>query len=240
MKQKLTRKRLVLLILLAILYTLATILSFYIGFKLDPGGEKPYIVLPTVLLGLVFMTLIIFTLFKIYPYANEYDKKQLKKKTLKNKSIQSSIEELKKSLLNNFELSNGVYTRINKRSGLFSQIKYTLFFEQQNNINSIIEKIKQNNKKGFDINTKYHSKREVDIYLIEVSNLSDEIKDLEKVLDEQYLDILKDPIKIILPVIFEKTSQKLYYYEKWTKLNITLLAVATNYVKRLMKFDNKK
>ena len=115
-----------------------------------------------------------------------------------------------------------------------------MFFEQQNNINNIIEKIKQNNKKGFDISTKYHSKREVDIYLIEVGNLPDEIKSLEKVLDEQYLDILKDPIKIIVPLIFEINSQKLYFYEKWTKLNITLLAVATNYVKRLINVDNQK
>ena len=59
-------------------------------------------------------------------------------------------------------------------------------------------------------------------------------------LDEQYLHILKDPIKIIVPLIFETNSQTLYYYEKWTKLNITLLAVATNYVKRLIKVDNQK
>ncbi|MBR2909828.1 MAG: hypothetical protein IKC11_05785 [Clostridia bacterium] len=240
MKKRLTRKRLVLLILLAIIYTLATALSFYIGVKLDPYGEKPYIVLPTVLTGIIFMILLAFTLLKIYPYANEYDKKKLEKKTLKNKTFQTNIDELKNLLSNNFELSNGVYTRINKRSGLFTQIKYTLFFEQQNNINNIIEKIKQNNKKGFDISTKYHGRREVDIYLIEVGNLPDEIKSLEKVLDEQYLDILKDPIKIIVPLIFEKNSQKLYYYEKWTKLNITLLAVATNYVKRLINVDNQK
>ncbi len=240
MKKKLTRKRLILLISLAIIYTLATALSFYIGVKLDPHGKKPYIILPTVLTGIIFMALLVFTLFKIYPYANEYDKKKLKKKTLKNKTVQTNIDELKNLLSNNFELSNGVYTRINKRSGLFTQIKYTLFFEQQNNINNIIEKIKQNNEKGFDISTKYHSKREVDIYLIEVGNLPDEIKSLEKVLDEQYLDILKDPIKIIVPFIFETNSQKLYYYEKWTKLNITLLAVATNYVKRLINVDNQK
>ena len=102
MKKRLTRKRLVLLILLAIIYTLATALSFYIGVKLDPYGEKPYIVLPTVLTGIVFMVLLAFTLLKIYPYANEYDKKKLEKKTLKNKTFQTNIDGLKNLLSNNF------------------------------------------------------------------------------------------------------------------------------------------
>lgn len=240
MKKKLTRKRLVLLVLLAVVYTLAAGLSFYLGFKLDPYGQKPYIILPTVLTGISFMTLLVFTLFKLSPYAYEYDKKKLTKKTFKTKTIQCSIDELKNLLLNNFQLSNGVYTRINKRSGLFTEITYKLFLEQQDKISDVIKKIKQNNKKGFDISTKYHSKREVDIYFIEVNSLTDEIKNLENVLDEQYLDILKDPIKIIIPLLFETNSQKLYYYEKWTKSNITLLAVATNYIKRLMKINNQK
>lgn len=36
-------------------------------------------------------------------------------------------------------------------------------------------------------------------------------------------------------LIYEKSSQKLYYYEKWTQANITLLRVGTNYIKKQIK-----
>ena len=58
---------------------------------------------------------------------------------------------------------------------------------------------------------------------------------MEQALDEQYLGILKDPEKIILPLIYESNSQKLYYYEKWTQTNITVLRFASNYIKKQLK-----
>lgn len=203
MNKKLTRGRLVFFILLAIFSVVATALSIYLGIKFDRFGKKPYVIVPTVLLTFGFLFLLVFSLIKILPYAYEHDKKTLRKKTFKHKIIACPTEELKDLIAKNFELNNGELTETTKRSGLFSQIKYTLRFEPESALPNIAENIRANNKKGFDINSKRHSEREVDIYFVEVTKLPSEIQDLETALDEQCLDVLKDPIKVIVPLIFE-------------------------------------
>ena len=238
MKKKTTRKRLVLYIILAVISFLMVGVCFYFAIKFDPYGKKPYIIILTVLGVIGFLLLTLFYLLKIYPYANEYDKKKLKNKLFKNISMKMDVNELKTLLCEKFEYQNGIYEKSTKRNGLFSEIKYRLFFSTQNEIDDIVEKIRKNNKKGYDLKTKYNSQRQVDIYFIELNQFSN-IEKLEEELDVQYLDILKDPEKIIVPIIYHVDLKNIYYYEKWTKLNITILAVATNYIKKLLIDINK-
>lgn len=75
----------------------------------------------------------------------------------------------------------------------------------------------------------------MEIYFLEVEQLSTETTTLESLLDEQYLNIVKDPRKYIIPIIYENNSQKIFYYQKWSNLNISPLATITKRIKNWLK-----
>ena len=219
---------------MAIVSFLMVGVCFYIGIKFDKHGKTPYIIIPVVLGVISFLGLTLYFLLKIYPYANEYDIKKLKSKTFKNITINPQIKEF---FENKFNCTNGCGEKIIRYS-LFGKVCYKFIFSGEKDIQDITQKIIQNNLKEIEIKTKVNLNREIDIYFIEIDKINEDIKQIEQALDEQYLGILKDPFKIILPLIYEKISQKLYYYEKWTQANITLLRVGTNYIKKQIKNYN--
>lgn len=236
-KKKLTKKRLILFIILAIASLFCIIIGFWIGIGYDKYGVKPYITIPMVLLIFISLFLLTYSLLNIYPYAKKYDRKKLKKKKFKEKKLSQSFEDIKERVQKEFEVVGEKYVKIKKWSGLFKKIEYTVQFISNDNMNYVVELLEKNNKIGFDYKTKVNSEREVDIFFIETEIITTEIESLEDLLDLQYLDILKDPYKVIIPIIFERATNKIYYYEKWSKLNITLLKKSTNFVLKEILHD---
>ena len=229
--KKYSKKKLVFYIIMAIVSFLMVGVCFYVGIKFDKHGETPYIIIPVVLGVITFLGLTLYFLLKIYPYANQLDKKKLKSKTFKNLTVSPQIKQFFKDKFNCID-GCGEKTI---RYGLFGKVCYKFVFVAENDIKEINLKIIQNNQKEIEIKTQADLNRNIDVYFIEIDKLNEDIKQIEQSLDEQYLGILKDPLKIILPLIYEKSSQKLYYYEKWTQANITLLRVGTNYIKKQIK-----
>lgn len=239
-KKKLTKKRLILFIILAIASLFCIIIGFWIGIGYDKYGVKPYITIPMVLLIFISLFLFIYSLLNIYPYAINYDRKKLKKKKFKEKKLSQSFEVIKERVQKEFEKVGEKYVKIKKWNGLFGKIKYTIQFIGNDKINQVVDLLDKNNKKGFDFETKVNSEREVDIFFVETDIITTEIESIEDLLDMQYLDILKDPYKVIIPIVFEKATNKIYYYEKWSKFNITLLKQATNFVLKEILHDSMK
>ena len=236
-RKKLSKKRLALFIVLAIVSVSCIVVSLWLAVKYDKYGVKPYIIIPTVLIFFVMIGLFIYSLLNIYPYALNYDRKKLKKKNFIQKKLLKDYDVVKSRVYENFEKNGDKYIKIKKLCGLFGRIKYVVQFIDTDNIGLVIDKLDKNNKTGFNIKTKYDSNREAEIYFIETENITTEVESLENLLDMQYLDILKDPYKVIIPIIFEKATNKIYYYEKWSKLNITLLKKATKFVLKEILYD---
>lgn len=231
MAKKYSRKKLFFYIIMAIISFLMVGVCFYLGIKFDKHGKIPYVIIPVVLGVITFLGLTLYFLLKIYPYANEYDKKKLKSKTFKNITINPQIKEF---LENKFDCTSGCGEKI-IRYGLFGKVCYKFVFSNEKDIQDITQKIIQNNQKEVEVKHHVGANRFIDVYFIEIGEINKEIDLMEEALDEQYLGILEDPFKIILPLIYDNSSQKLYYYEKWTQANITLLRVGTNYIKKQIK-----
>ena len=133
---------------------------------------------------------------------------------------------------------NGQYTKTLKSFPFLDSITYTFSFCNENELSAIENKIQQINKKYFV--KKQNLKHKVFIYFINLPKIYPTIKELENLLDNQYLGILKAPLEVVIPVVYESTTNKLYYYEKWTKLNFTLLAVGTKFIKKLFQINKQQ
>lgn len=228
-KELMSRKRLIFFIFLAIFSFCAAGVSIGLGIKFDFNGEKPYILIPSVIGFLVMLLITVYALIKIFPYAKKYDLKKLKKKTFTEKSLNIGFEKLKARVEENFEKENDEYVKATKHI-LFNKIEYKVQFADEQCLEDIFIKLLEINKNTFEISL--GKQREVKIYLIEMDDFSKIKSKLEKELDEQYLGVLLKPYKVIIPIIYEKKTNKIFYYKKWSKMNITLLKTAMRFVEK--------
>ena len=222
-----------------ILFLSATVICCYLGVKLDPDGEKPYVIFPVVVGIMFFLSMQIIVLINLYPIAVKHDKKVLKKKTFKFVEIQDTIDELKQKLCLNFENDNGIYQTCT--SDNFSVIKnYSLFFIEQKDIGELISLIKNCSHGRLSSNIQHKGARYINIYFIEIASFTKDIKTLEETLDMQYLYSNRLPIEVVIPLLYEKNLNRLYYYEKWSKFNLSLLATGTRFVKKILNIKKTR
>lgn len=222
--KKRSKKKLTLYILLAIFSLCLAGVIVWLGFKFSPNRE-PYVIIPSVLGFLITTIVCIFALLKIYPYAVEYDKKKLKKKTFKCQTLTADFNELKNNAGGRLgKEENGKLIKIVSASAFRPQVVYTFEFEAEEE--SIFG--------GSHRTTPVDRERAVGVYFIEIENYTDQFEKLERALDRQYIAAWYDPYRVVIPIIYERSTNKIYYYEKWSKLNFTLLAFATNHVKKIL------
>lgn len=222
--KKRSKKKLVAYILLAVLSCGLAGVIVWLGIKFSPNHE-PYVIIPSVLGFLIMLSLCIFALLKIYPYAVEHDKKSLKKKTFKCQTLAVDFNRLKENAGGQLgKAESGKFIKIVPSGAFRPQIVYTFEFEAEEE--SVFGGIRNT--------TPIDRERAVGVYFIEVESYTNQFEKLERMLDRQYIGVWYDPYRVVIPMIYEKSTNKIYYYEKWSKLNLTLLAFATNHVKQIL------
>ncbi len=232
-KKKLTRKRMWGLIGLIFLGLAIMVGAIFIVLTFDLYAKKFYVTAPCVILMFISPLIMLYALFNLMPYAKAYDKKKLKKKTFKCEKLQEDFELYKDRIISRSTAKDGDYFLNHKK--MFFDIEFRVSFLTENEIQTAIAITKKYNKEPYRHYQRRKPQRYVDVLIIECEKLDSQFKELEELLDEQYLQMLKDPIKISVPIIYEKQTNSIYYYEKWSAMNITLLKSGTNDVKKWFK-----
>ncbi len=214
-KKKLSKKqRIILYTTLAVLSVAVVVVAWVLAITFDKYGRIWYITAPAVVVTFAGFLLAIYSLLQLYPYANTYDKKRLKRKKLVFMECPLGAEQVKAELIKLFEHKGRGYNL--SRETIAVKWRFNLHFYTDADIEMLADRVDKYVTK-LDLSSKLHNNRTVEICFIESADAENTIKTLEDALDGQFLDNISDPARMFVPLIFDTTNNRIYYYNKWKK-----------------------